>query len=62
MVFSDEGIRHLVAEMGADRVVYGSDLPYIWPDTIDTIAGSRSFTPAQKTAMLSGNLVKMLKL
>ena len=62
MVFSEEGVRHLVAEVGAGQVVYGSDLPFIWPDTIDIIAGSRLFTPAQKTAMLSGNLQRLLKL
>ncbi|HTI66991.1 MAG TPA: amidohydrolase family protein [Caulobacteraceae bacterium] len=62
MVFSEEGIRHLVAEMGAGQVVYGSDLPFPWPDTIDTIANARAFTPAQKTAMLGGNLARLLKL
>ena len=35
MVFSSEGLRHLVAETGVSQVVYGSDMPYFWPDTID---------------------------
>ena len=37
MVFSPEGIRHLVAEMGPTQVVYGTDIPLVWPDTIDAI-------------------------
>ena len=28
MVFSDEGLRHLVTEMGASQVVYGTDIPF----------------------------------
>lgn len=62
MVFSDEGLRHLAAEVGTGQIVYGSDLPYVWPDTIDIIAGSRNFTDAQKRAMLGGNLERMLRL
>ncbi len=37
MVFSSEGLRHLVAETGVSQVVYGSDMPYFWPDTIDIV-------------------------
>ncbi len=62
MVFSEEGLRHLAAEVGPSQIVYGSDLPYVWPDTIDIIASSRHFTDAQKTAMLGGNLQRLLKL
>jgi predicted TIM-barrel fold metal-dependent hydrolase len=37
MVFSPEGIRHLVAEMGPGRLVYGTDMPFVWPDAVDAI-------------------------
>lgn len=60
MVFSDEGLRHLVAETGVSQVVYGSDIPYTWPDTIDVIADSSHFSDAQKRAMLGGNLIELL--
>lgn len=60
MVFSDEGLRHLVAETGVSQVVYGSDIPYTWPDTIDLIASSAHFSDAQKRAMLGGNLIDLL--
>ena len=35
MVFSTEGLRHLVAELGAGQIVYGTDTPFNWPVTID---------------------------
>ena len=38
LVFNEEGLRHLVAVAGASQVVYGSDMPFAWPDTIDLIA------------------------
>jgi aminocarboxymuconate-semialdehyde decarboxylase len=61
MVFSAEGIRHLVAEMGASQVVYGTDIPYVWPDTIDAILEAE-IPDAQKEAILGGNLAKLLKI
>ena len=47
MVFSPEGVRHLVAEVGASQVVYGTDIPLVWPDTIDSILGAQ-ITDAEK--------------
>ncbi len=62
MVFSAEGLRHLVAETGVSQVVYGSDLPYLWPDTIDVIAEAPFLSDADKVAILGGNLVDLLRL
>ena len=62
MVFSEEGLRHLVAETGVSQVVYGSDLPYDWPDTIDIVVDSPSLSDADKRAILGGNLVAMLRI
>ena len=61
MVFSAEGIRHLVAEMGPSQVVYGTDMPFVWPDTVDAILAAE-IPNAQKEAILGGNLVKLLRL
>jgi aminocarboxymuconate-semialdehyde decarboxylase len=61
MVFSPEAIRHLVAEMGPSQVVYGTDIPLVWPDTIDAILGAQ-ITDADKEAVLGGNLIKLLRL
>lgn len=62
MVFSEEGLRHLVAEMGASQVIYGSDLPFSWPDTIDLIVDSPHLTDADKLAILGGNLKRLLRI
>lgn len=61
MVFSPEGVRHLVAEMGPSQVVYGTDMPFVWPDTVDAILQAEIPDP-QKEAILGGNLVKLLRL
>jgi aminocarboxymuconate-semialdehyde decarboxylase len=61
MVFSQEGLRHLVAVCGYDHVVYGSDMPYNWPDTLDIIAGA-NLPESERVAILGGNLAKMLRL
>jgi aminocarboxymuconate-semialdehyde decarboxylase len=60
MVFRDEGLRHLVAEVGADHIFYGTDYPFDWPVGIDFVLNSPSLTDAQKEQILGGNLVKLL--
>jgi aminocarboxymuconate-semialdehyde decarboxylase len=62
MVFSSEGLRHLVAETGVSQVVYGSDMPYFWPDTIDIIVEAPFLSNADKEAILGGNLRRMLRI
>jgi aminocarboxymuconate-semialdehyde decarboxylase len=62
MVFSSEGLRHLVAETGVSQVVYGSDIPYFWPDTIDVIVEAPFLSNADKEAILGGNLRRMLRI
>jgi aminocarboxymuconate-semialdehyde decarboxylase len=62
MIFSDEGLRHLVAEMGAGQIVYGTDIPFNWPDSVDEILRANYLNNAQKEAMLGGTLIKLMKL
>jgi aminocarboxymuconate-semialdehyde decarboxylase len=62
MVFSAEGLRHLVAEMGASQVVYGTDSPFPWPETLDLIIDSPTLSDAEKEAILGGNLMRMLRI
>jgi aminocarboxymuconate-semialdehyde decarboxylase len=62
MVFSDEGLRHQVAEMGVSQVVYGTDIPFNWPDMVDTIVNAKWMSDADKEAILGGNLIRMLKI
>jgi aminocarboxymuconate-semialdehyde decarboxylase len=62
MVFSAEGLRHLVAETGPSQVVYGSDMPYDWPDTLDLIVDSPYLEDRDKIAILGGNLIELLSI
>jgi predicted TIM-barrel fold metal-dependent hydrolase len=62
MVFTQEGLRHLVATCGSDHVVYGSDMPYNWPDTADIIAAASYLPEQERLGILGGNLVRMLRL
>jgi len=62
MVFNDEGLRHLVAEMGVSQVVFGTDMPYNWPSNVDLILNAKFLSDADKEAILGGNLIKLLRL
>ena len=62
MVFSHEGLRHLYEEMGASQIVYGTDIPFPWPDTLQLIVDADYLTDDEKVAMLGGNLETLLKL
>jgi aminocarboxymuconate-semialdehyde decarboxylase len=62
MVFSDEGLRHLVAEMGVGQVVYGTDVPFNWPVTVDLVLNAGWLRDAEKAAILGGNLERLLRI
>lgn len=62
MIFSDEGLRHLVAEMGPGQIVYGTDNPLNWPVTIDLVLNASWLSNADKTAILGGNLMRLLRI
>lgn len=62
MIFSEEGLRHLVAEVGAGQIVYGTDMPYNWPVTVDLVLGAPFLSDAEKEAILGGNLGRLLRI
>ena len=62
MVFSDEGLRHLVNEMGVGQIVYGTDVPFNWPVTVDLVLNATWLSNADKEAILSGNLARLLQI
>jgi aminocarboxymuconate-semialdehyde decarboxylase len=62
MVFSDEGLRHLVAELGVSQIVYGTDIPFNWPVTVDLVLNASFLSNADKEAILGGNLARLLKI
>jgi aminocarboxymuconate-semialdehyde decarboxylase len=62
MIFSEEGLRHLVAEMGVSQIVYGTDIPFNWPAAVDLILGASFLKDTEKEAILGGNLIKLLRI
>ena len=62
MVFSAEGLRHLVAEVGAGQIMYGTDVPFNWPVTVDLILDAPFLSDAEKEAILSGNARQLVRM
>ncbi|HYR91424.1 MAG TPA: amidohydrolase family protein [Terriglobia bacterium] len=62
MVFTEEGLRHLVAETGVSQVVFGTDIPFNWPAAVDLILKAPFLKDAEKEAILGGNLIKLLRI
>ena len=61
MVFNPEGVRHLAAEVGADRLVVGTDFPYPWTKTaVDLILQTPGLSDADRTAILGGTAARLL--
>jgi aminocarboxymuconate-semialdehyde decarboxylase len=62
MIFHEEGLRHLVAEVGVDHIFYGTDYPFDWPVGIDFVVNAPFLSNADKEAILGGNLIKLLRI
>ncbi len=63
MVFSPEGVRHLAAEVGADKLMIGTDYPYPWTSTaVEEVMATPGFSDAEKIAILGGTAEKLLRI
>lgn len=61
MVFNAEGVRHLVAEVGASQLIVGTDYPYPWTKTaVDLILDLPGLSDADKIAILGGTAANLL--
>jgi aminocarboxymuconate-semialdehyde decarboxylase len=63
ILFTPEAMRHLVAEVGASRVVIGTDYAVPWvKDPVDLILATPGLSDADKVAILGGTAAKLLKI
>ena len=62
MIFHEEGLRHLVAEMGVGQIMYGTDYPYDWPVGVDFVLNAPFLNDREREAILGGNAAAMLRL
>ena len=61
LVFTDEALRHLAAEVGFERLVIGTDHPIPWQsDSVNHILNAPGFTDSEKRAMLGETAAKLL--
>jgi aminocarboxymuconate-semialdehyde decarboxylase len=61
MVFNPQGVRHLVAEVGASQLMIGSDYPFPWTKrAVDLILETPGLSDEQKAAILGGNAASLL--
>ena len=60
MVFTPEGLRHLVAQVGASQVVLGTDHPIPWEEhSVDHVFATTTLTDKQRVAILGGNAARL---
>ena len=73
VVFTSEGLRHLVAVSGSSQIVIGTDYPFSWTfptldprlprfTPVEHILGTPGLSDADRAAMLGGNAARLLKI
>jgi aminocarboxymuconate-semialdehyde decarboxylase len=61
LIFTPEGLRHLIAEVGVGQIVIGTDYPFPWTTTeVDDILNFPGLSDADRIAMLGGTATKLL--
>jgi len=61
MVFTPEGLRHLIAEVGANQIVLGTDYPFPWTKrAVDHILSTPGLSDGERVAILGGTAERLL--
>jgi aminocarboxymuconate-semialdehyde decarboxylase len=62
MVFTPEGLRHMVAETGPNQIMIGTDYPFPWSTTtVDHVLKTPGLSDADKRAILGETAAKLLR-
>jgi predicted TIM-barrel fold metal-dependent hydrolase len=60
LVFTPEGLRHLVAQVGASQIVLGTDHPIPWEQhPVDHVFATTTLTDEERAAILGGNAARL---
>ena len=63
MVFTPEGLRHLVAEAGASQIMLGTDFPFGWTSrAVDHVLETPRLTRSEREAILGGTATRLLRI
>ena len=63
LVFTGEGLRHLVANTQASHIMIGTDYPFPWvTDPVGHVLGTPTLSVSDKVAILGGNACSLLKI
>jgi aminocarboxymuconate-semialdehyde decarboxylase len=63
MVFTPEGLRHLIAVVGASQIGLGSDYPFAWEEhPVDHVLSTPGLSDSEREAILSGTMSKLLRI
>jgi predicted TIM-barrel fold metal-dependent hydrolase len=61
LVFTPEGLRHLVAQVGASQIMLGTDHPIPWEQQpVDHVFATTTLSDDEKAAILGGNAARLL--
>src|SRR6516165_5937562 len=61
VVFTPEGLRHLIAEVGANQIVLGTDYPFPWTKTaVDHVLGTPGLSDGERVAILGETAERLL--
>jgi aminocarboxymuconate-semialdehyde decarboxylase len=63
IIFTPEGLRHLIAVVGPTQIGLGTDYPYPWSTTpVDQVFALPGLSETDRIAILGGNMCKLLKI
>jgi aminocarboxymuconate-semialdehyde decarboxylase len=61
IVFTPEGLRHLIAETGVNQIMIGTDYPFPWTSTeVDLVLNTPGLTDDERIAILGGTAARLL--
>ncbi len=61
IIFTPEGMRHLIAETGVGQIVLGTDFPYPWTKTaVDLVLATPGLSDDDRVAILGGTAATLL--